>query len=344
MKTLRFTTLLLVTSLALAITYRVDPEGGPDTLAAEVSAAFDAWLELDDSLELETDDEARTVFAYGENSLFGPDILSLTVQRQEPSGVAVLLHPSASRANTLLHETGLILGVAVADEGAMNPALGDAALSLGEIEAEGLRQQLGAVAEDLNFDGEVNFYDLVELGKSFGQSGFSLPADIDESGVVDEADIELLREAYTFSAPSETAPGEDDLLTDEPTLDDSSETGESEEGEPTEGEPIEGEPIEGEESEDGESEDGEDSSDAEGEPEGTSETEEEPATEPTEDETETPADEGEADEGESDSEDKENTDGEGANDNTEEGDPPPPDDTPEDDTEDNTEEGDADST
>jgi len=339
MKTLRFTTLLLVTSLALAITYRVDPEGGPDTLAAEVSAAFDAWLELDDSLELETDDEARTVFAYGENSLFGPDILSLTVQRQEPSGVAVLLHPSASRANTLLHETGLILGVAVADEGAMNPALGDAALSLGEIEAEGLRQQLGAVAEDLNFDGEVNFYDLVELGKSFGQSGFSLPADIDESGVVDEADIELLREAYTFSAPSETAPGEDDLLTDEPTLDDSSETGESEEGEPTESEPIEGE-----ESEDGESEDGEDGSDAEGEPEGTSETEEEPATEPTEDETETPADEGEADEGESDSEDKENTDGEGANDNTEEGDPPPPDDTPEDDTEDNTEEGDADST
>ena len=217
MKTLRLITLLLITSLALAVTYRIDPEGGPDTLASEVNAAFDAWLDLDDTLELETDDEATTVFGYGEDSLFGLDILSLTVQRQEPSGVAILLRPVATgRANALLHETGLILGVSVANEGVMNPALGDAALSLGELEAEGLRQQLGAVPEDLNFDGEVNFYDLVELGKSFGQTGFSLPADIDESGVVDEADVELLRAAYTFSPPSETPPQQDDILTDQP--------------------------------------------------------------------------------------------------------------------------------
>lgn len=231
MKTLRIITLLLTVGMALAITYRVDPEGGPDTLASEVNAAFDAWLGLDDSLELELDDEATTVFGYGEDSLFGPDGLSLTVQRQEPSGVDVLLRPTtAGRSNALLHETGLILGVSVSDEGVMNPALGDTALSLGELEAEGLRQQLSALPEDLNFDGEVNFYDLVELGKSFGQSGFSLPADIDESGVVDEDDIELLRAAYTFSPPSETPPSQDDLLTDEPTLDvpAEDETGENE--------------------------------------------------------------------------------------------------------------------
>ena len=128
MKTLYIITLLVVAGMALAITYRVDAEGGPDSLASEVNAAFDAWLGIDDSLELESSDEATTVFGYGEDSLFGPDILSLTVQRQDPSGVDILLRPTAAgRDNALLHETGLILGVSVAEAGVMNPALGDAA-------------------------------------------------------------------------------------------------------------------------------------------------------------------------------------------------------------------------
>lgn len=319
MKTLRFVVILFVTGLALAVTYRVDPEGGPNSLASEVNAAFDAWLGLDDSLELELDDEATTVFGYGEDSLFGPDTLSLTVQRQDPVGVNVLLRPTtAGRANALLHETGLILGVSVAAEGVMNPALGDATLSLGEAEAEGLRQQLGAVPEDLNFDGEVNFYDLVELGKSFGQSGFSLPADIDESGVVDEADVELLRAAYTFSAPSETPPDADDLLTDEPVLDAPPETGEEGEGET---DPDE----EGEE----------DSPNAE--EEGDPNTEEEPTTDPEQteqEESDEPATEGETDSA------PEETDGETSpEDETGDGEEPPTEDEPEDETDENEPEG-----
>lgn len=291
MRVLRLAALLLILGTALSISYRVDPEGGPDTLMDEVTAALDAWLELDETLELETDDEATTVFSYGEASLFGPDTVSLTVQRQNPSGVDILLQPSPSgRANALLHETGLVLGLSVSDEGVMNPAIDSEVLELGEIEAAGLRQELDALPEDLNFDGEVNFYDLAELAKSFGQSGFSLRADIDESGVVDEADVERLRAAYTFSEPSATPPEEDDLLTDEPPLEDPLGPSETEEEDPGNAEDT---------TEEGEAEEGAEGVDDEQNEEQNNEEQQEPTTDP--EQQDPPGNTNEADPGEGES-------------------------------------------
>ena len=207
--------LVLTVSAALAVTYSVDPDGGPDDLAERVAQAFAAWLELDDTLVAEMTADAPNVFSYGDPRMFGEDIYSLTVQRQSPERrVNVIVNPAAVQpddANALLHEAGLLLGLSAADVGVMNPALPNEPLVLGEMEIEALGTAQTSLPEDINQDGEVNFYDLVEFSRSFGQPGVSLPADIDEDGEVDRDDLELLRNAYVFNPPSSEPPTEEEL-------------------------------------------------------------------------------------------------------------------------------------
>lgn len=216
---LSLSVLVLTVGVALAVTYTVDPEGGPEDLAERVAQAFAGWLELDDTLVAEMEEDAPNIFSYGDAMMFGENTYSLTVQRQDPTRrVHVMTNPALAQpndANALLHEAGLLLGLSVADTGVMNPALPNEPLVLGEAEVEALGSAQTAVPEDLNQDGEVNFYDLVEFSRTFGQPGVSLPADINEDGEVDRDDLELLREAYTFNPPSSEPPTEEEVSDDD---------------------------------------------------------------------------------------------------------------------------------
>ena len=227
MKRLRLVFLLLLPTTALAVTYRVDSTGGPDGLSAAVAEAFAAWQSLDETLEVAQSEDAPedtaedAVFRYGDTALLGDDTLSLTVQRQDAGDLEILVTPTAGplASNALLHEAGLLLDLAVADDGVMNPALSEEPLSLGDAEQTALGTLLTSVKEDVNRDGAVDFYDLVALARSFGQPGINAPADINDDGLVDRQDLDLLRAAYVFAPPSSTGPPQAGAAGDE-TLDD----------------------------------------------------------------------------------------------------------------------------
>jgi hypothetical protein len=118
--------LCLLLSAALAVTYRVDPANGPETLATEVQEAFAAWTNLSDKVEAsETQENPESVFQYGATERFGPDTLSLTVQRQqEGRSLIFLISPNAeNRRRILLHETGIAIGLEPQIPGTPLPAL-----------------------------------------------------------------------------------------------------------------------------------------------------------------------------------------------------------------------------
>ena len=247
MKRLRLLLFLVLPATALAVTYRVDPAGGPDGLSAAVAAAFAAWQGLDETLEVaessdtgsDTGTENAPVFRYGDAALLGDDTLSLTVQRQN-GGLEILVTPTTGplAANALLHEAGLLLDLAVANSGVMNPALPEEPLSLGDAEQTALGTLLTSVKEDVNRDGVVDFYDLVALAQSFGQPGINEPADINDDGLVDRTDLELLRAAYVFAPPSSTGPPQTGATGDE-TSDEASSDAEGLEAEGLEAEGLE---------------------------------------------------------------------------------------------------------
>jgi len=204
---------ITVAALAWAIGYRVDISGGPLTLAEEIQAAFNTWLEpADVGLTAQQDEAADTLIRYGEVPRFGPDTLSLTLQQQgdnDNSVVEVLLNPQSYRDNpaTLLHETGLLLGLPAGQSGVMNPALSsESPQAPDEVDRAALAELQSFAPEDLTRDGVVDFYDLAALAKSFGRQGVNLPADLDSSGTVDAQDIEVLKASYTFTPPSPTPP------------------------------------------------------------------------------------------------------------------------------------------
>jgi hypothetical protein len=205
-----FAALLFLLGGALAFSYRVDPAGGPETLAEEVEAAVAAWAEGTD-FEATPAEEAAIVFGYGDPSRFGPDLYSLMVSSGsgEAREVRVLLEPGleALKQRVLLHAVGFLAGLPQSDEGVMRAMIApESPAVLTDEEREALAALEEFVPEDINRDGVVDFYDLIELARAFGQQGVNLPADINRDGVVDEADLELLRAAYTFGAPAETPP------------------------------------------------------------------------------------------------------------------------------------------
>ena len=210
---------LVLGGLASALDYRVDPVGGPDTLAARVESAVGIWMNVTDGVfEPREREDAENRIAYGDGTRFGPDTFSLTVQNGPDPSTDVRLNPTEPNEQALLHELGLFAGLnpSVNTVGVMNPAIPtEARTGLSPSDEESLRTLATFVPEDVNQDGVVDFYDLSDLGKAFGESGVSLPADIDENGVVNRADLGLLEAAYTFGAPSETPP-EDALASASP--------------------------------------------------------------------------------------------------------------------------------
>ncbi|MEM6430374.1 MAG: dockerin type I domain-containing protein [Deinococcota bacterium] len=208
--------LLVIVSLLVAVTYRVIEEDGPAGLTEAVAAAFAQWQDVEGAeFSLNENEDASNIIRYGDANLFGPDTVSLSVARNDSRGrnVIALIHPDkpAQRDRALLHETGILLGLrATADhDGVMNPFVAAGASStLTEADRAAIAALGLFPAEDLNRDGSVNFYDLAEFAAQFDSTGVSLAADLNGDGQVDDADIAQLREAYVFSAPSETDPAD----------------------------------------------------------------------------------------------------------------------------------------
>ncbi len=203
-------TTLVLGGLAFAIDYRVDSAGGPDNLQRRVDEAVRQWTAVEGAeFDVSEAQDAPNRIAYGDGTAFGPDTLSLTVQRSPDPATDVLLNPTEPDARALLHELGLLAGLSPApgERAVMNPAIPqEADAELTPADESALRALQTFAAEDINQDGVVDFYDLSSFGDAFGETGVSLPADLDESGTVDRADLDLLRAAYTFGAPAENAP------------------------------------------------------------------------------------------------------------------------------------------
>ena len=201
---------LVLGGLAFAFDYRIDAEGGPDNLRERVARAYAKWTSVDGTeVGARETDDAPNVISYGDGTLFGPDTLSLTVQRTPDPRTEVLLNPTEPSDQALTHELGLLAGLSPAPRtrGVMNPAVPqEADANLSPTDEAALRALAAFVAEDVNQDGVVDFYDLADLGAAFGETGVSLPEDVDNDGVVNRADLDLLRAAYTFGAPAEAPP------------------------------------------------------------------------------------------------------------------------------------------
>lgn len=208
--------------------YRVNDAGGPLLLSDRVAEAAAAWRALaPDAIEIAVAADARHAFAYGDEALFGQDVLTITLA--EGGDVRVLVRPQEHTALTaaLRHEVGALLGLPPAREGVMAMALADASSAPGPGELAELAAIAAFEPADLDRDGVVGFGDLLELAAAYGRTGVNLPGDLDGDGDVDDADVELLRAAYTFAPPA-GAPGEDERPQDSDDVD-----GDGEEGEPT---------------------------------------------------------------------------------------------------------------
>ncbi|HKI57362.1 MAG TPA: dockerin type I domain-containing protein [Trueperaceae bacterium] len=193
-------------------TVAVDPTGGPASLPADVAAAIQAWTKAAPTLvNLSVDPASASSIGYAPPALLGPDTLSLDLRTPGQSGITVQVAPTAVKDHpmVLLHEVGVLLGL---PEGsgdvmayAVPPGGEPAAPSSADVQA--LQAQRTFAPEDLNHDGTVDFYDLVLFGQDFGTQGVNVPGDFNHDGRVDGQDLALLKKAYHFSPPSQTAPG-----------------------------------------------------------------------------------------------------------------------------------------
>ncbi len=203
-------TALVLGGLAFAFDYRIDAEGGPEGLSERVERAGARWSGVEGSeFEASETEDAPNVIRYGDGERFGSDTFSLTVQRTPNPTTEVLLNPAEPSDRALTHELGLLGGLSAAPgtRSVMNPAIPqEADAELTPADEAALRALAAFVAEDINQDGVVDFYDLADFSTAFGETGVSLPADIDDNGVVNRADLDRLRDAYTFGAPAETPP------------------------------------------------------------------------------------------------------------------------------------------
>lgn len=203
-------TALVLGGLAFAFDYRIDAEGGPEGLSERVERASARWSGVEGGeFEAGEAEDAPNLIRYGDGERFGNDTFSLTVQRTPNPTTEVLLNPAEPSDRALTHELGLLGGLSAAPgaRSVMNPAIPqEADAELTPADEAALRALAAFVAEDINQDGVVDFYDLADFSTAFGETGVSLPADIDDNGVVNRADLDRLRDAYTFGAPAETSP------------------------------------------------------------------------------------------------------------------------------------------
>jgi hypothetical protein len=189
---------------ALALELTVDPAGGPLTLEDDVIAALADWQ----AAGVDTDGvEATILVRYGDVARFGPDVQAWVLLR---GGVdlgersfEILVAPAASAVRAaLIPALGVALGGALG-RGAFDPVLDGSGPRL-PTTADGaaLEARRTAVVGDLTGDGRVGFEDLLLMAAAYGRRGVNLAADLNADGVVDAADLELLRERYEFEPPA----------------------------------------------------------------------------------------------------------------------------------------------
>lgn len=195
----------LFLSLAFAIDYFVS---GDKLLQDTTDKVFADWTLLEPKLEAQQNKDSKNTISYGKTELFGPDTYSLTVQEQnDDSRIKILINPSLSDLleRVIYHETGLLIGLETKKAGVMKPAISDAAAELGERESMQLSDLYKYDKADLNQDGQIDFYDLIELAKAYGQQGINSRADLNSDGVVDDKDLQILKQSYVFGSPSPSA-------------------------------------------------------------------------------------------------------------------------------------------
>lgn len=202
------TALLLILSAAAA-DWSADSAGGPLTLVEDVEAAFALWTEAGAPAAALVPDSAAALFRYAPADSFGPDTVTLTLQRPaaEPA-LELVVNPELQPdwPGALVHEAGLVLGLSAADSGVMQPLLQqDGPDEPQEADITRLLSSVNAVPGDLTGDGVVDFLDLLELAAAFGNRGVNLPADLDSDGTVTREDLRLLRDNYVFSEPVDRA-------------------------------------------------------------------------------------------------------------------------------------------
>jgi hypothetical protein len=188
---------------ALALELTVDAAGGPLTLEDDVAAALADWraagVEVDEA-------EVSVAVRYGDRVRFGPDVQAWVLLRGGLDGEArtyeILVAPDATAVRAaLIPAFGVALGGSFG-AGAFDPVLDRAGPRLPS-EADGavLEARRTAVIGDLTGDGRVGFEDLLLMAAAYGRRGVNLAADLDADGVVDAADLDLLRERYGFEPP-----------------------------------------------------------------------------------------------------------------------------------------------
>lgn len=171
--------------------------------------AVEAWRSVGVTLTLVDDDDAVDRIRVGDADLFGPDALAFSRRVAGEPGVEILVRPGADgrRSDVLAYELGRWLGLEVAERGFRSGRVpGEEASPPLPSDGDALRAALASAPEDLDGDGDVDFYDLVRLAAAFGEVGTRVAADVDGSGEVDGDDVERLRARYTFLPPSRTAP------------------------------------------------------------------------------------------------------------------------------------------
>ena len=197
---------------AKTVRLAVDDRDGPLLLSAAVAEAAAAWSTATGDLALfEIVDDADRLVRYGDLALLGPDAWSLTLVWSLPDGstrLEALVSPTvgAARSAVLLHELGVTLGLPEGEGGVMAYTVDVSSTTPTPEDADAFRAQQRFVPEDLDRNGVVDFYDLEAFGRAYGSEGVNLAADVDGDGRVDDADLQRLIDAYTFTPPREAPP------------------------------------------------------------------------------------------------------------------------------------------
>ena len=199
---------VLIVAWASAWELRIDDSAGPGDLAARVDAAVAAWS----AVGIDVEAVERTVLVrYASAELLGPDALSLVVTGGPP-GVDLELLVRSDAGERL--DDALVVALGIALGGAPGAGILDPRLAPDEVRRP-TEDDAVAVAPalrlpgDVTGDGRVGFEDLLALAEAWGRRGVNLPADLDRDGVVDDADLALLRERYRFAALGDEAEGDE---------------------------------------------------------------------------------------------------------------------------------------
>ncbi len=201
----------------IELSYKVSGENS--TFLSDIEDAFMTWQSASvGAIEASQSASATLTFVPANDALLGPDVMTLKVKEQnlisndvsaeQARLTTTILVNEVFRESpnlyksALLHEVGVLVGIPLSASGVMQRGLTELiepSVSLSE--ARALEVQASAAKEDVNRDGVVDFYDLVELAKNHSEFPQNFSADITGDGKVDAEDVNALQAAYTFSDP-----------------------------------------------------------------------------------------------------------------------------------------------